>query len=256
MADIIWLNLLTLIFFMPAIGLFTLTVSAGLPVPLIILITWAASLLVGPAYTGLHYVLLKMVRDEEGYITKGFFKSFRENFRQSIALAAVVAFVTAVLAADLWLLTVPQAGSFPVMLRIPILVVTVYLFMVSLWIFPLEARFVNKVSKTLKNAFFMSILAFPRTLGMAVMTLLPVLLFWFFGLRLVPFLIMFGISGPAFVSALLYNKIFKRFEPEEEATSSDEEFVLAEDAEKSDNTAEEIGEDNVKSEEGGNGEDD
>ena len=37
----------------------------------------------GAALTGMHYVLLKMVRNEENYIIKGFWKSFKENFKQS-----------------------------------------------------------------------------------------------------------------------------------------------------------------------------
>ena len=30
----------------------------------------------GAGFTGMHYVLLKMVRNEEGYIARGFFKKF------------------------------------------------------------------------------------------------------------------------------------------------------------------------------------
>ena len=227
MADIIWLNLLTLLFFVPAIVLFSVLVSVNAPLVLVFVITWLAGLLVGPAYTGLHYVLLKMVRNEEGYITKSFFKSFRENFRQSVILAAVVVLVAGILVADLYLLTTASLNGFPSAIRVPILVVAIYLFLVSLWIFPLEARFVNKVTGTLKNAFFVSILAFPRTLGMGAVTLLPLILYYFFGISLIPFLIMFGIAAPAYVCALLYNKTFKRFEPEEEPVR-DEAFSIDE----------------------------
>ena len=37
----------------------------------------------GAAFTAMHYVLLKIVRGEEGYLIRGFFKSFRSNFRQA-----------------------------------------------------------------------------------------------------------------------------------------------------------------------------
>ena len=37
----------------------------------------------GAAFTAMHYVMLKLVRDEEGYIVKQYFKSFKENFVQS-----------------------------------------------------------------------------------------------------------------------------------------------------------------------------
>ena len=38
---------------------------------------------IGTSITALHYVTMKMARNEEGYIVRDFFKSFRENFRQS-----------------------------------------------------------------------------------------------------------------------------------------------------------------------------
>lgn len=40
-----------------------------------------------------------------------------------------------------------------------------------------------------------------------------------------PFVIAFGISGPVFLSAMLYNKTFKRFEPKEEETNGDDWFI-------------------------------
>ncbi len=38
---------------------------------------------IGASYTAMHYVLLKMVRKEEGYLIRGFFKSFKQNFKQA-----------------------------------------------------------------------------------------------------------------------------------------------------------------------------
>ena len=37
----------------------------------------------GAALTAMHYVLLKMVRGEEGYIVKSFFRAFKREFRQA-----------------------------------------------------------------------------------------------------------------------------------------------------------------------------
>ena len=37
---------------------------------------------IGTSITALNYVTMKMARNEEGYIVRDFFKSFRENFRQ------------------------------------------------------------------------------------------------------------------------------------------------------------------------------
>lgn len=37
---------------------------------------------IGPASTAVYYVTLKLVRDEESYTVRSFFKSFKENFKQ------------------------------------------------------------------------------------------------------------------------------------------------------------------------------
>ena len=44
----------------------------------------------GAAFTALHYMVLKLARNEEGYIAKGFFKSFKENFRQATIIWILV----------------------------------------------------------------------------------------------------------------------------------------------------------------------
>ena len=226
MADLIGLNILVLLFFIPGLAVFAAAITFKFPVVLVIFLTWAALLLLGPAFTAMHYCLLKMVRNEEGYLVKGFFKSFKMNFKQGLVLAAIVITVAALFAGDLYLLSTNSMDNFPPVLRILLLVTMIYLFMVSLWIFPLESRFINDIFTTLKNAFFVSVLAFPRTLGMAAITLLPVLLYYFFDLRLLPILLMFGFSAPGYVSAHLYSKVFKRFEPEEEPADTEMKEIL------------------------------
>ncbi len=38
---------------------------------------------IGASVTAMYYVTLKMVRNEESYISRSFFQSFRQNFRQA-----------------------------------------------------------------------------------------------------------------------------------------------------------------------------
>ena len=50
----------------------------------------------GAALTAMHYQVLKIVRDEECYIVKGYFKAFRENFKQSTAIWLIMLVIGAV----------------------------------------------------------------------------------------------------------------------------------------------------------------
>lgn len=58
----------------------------------------------GASFTALHYVCLKIVRNEEGYIAKSFFKAFKENFKQATIIWMVLLVAILLLVADFWLI--------------------------------------------------------------------------------------------------------------------------------------------------------
>ena len=99
--------------------------------------------------------------------------------------------------------------------------------MEDLYIFPLLSKFENTVVKTVKNAFILTIVALPRSLGMAFVSLLPLLLAYFFDMKFIPIYVLVGIAGPAYLCAMLYNPTFKRFEPQEDEVSEEEEMNAA-----------------------------
>ena len=80
----------------------------------------------------------------------------------------------------------------------------------------------SDVKTTMKNAVLLGLGRFPRTLGMAAIWAVPVLLL-LFTTALVPLVLMFGLSFPGLVMAYLYSPVFKKFEPEVEEVS-DENF--------------------------------
>ena len=179
MADLMWLNVLTLICCLP-------------------IITAGASL------TALNYMALKIARNEECYITKGFFKSFKENFKQATLIWLILLVAFAVLAGDFYIMWNSE-GEFSKILWGVIMAVAIML------VFPVQAKFANPVFRTLKNAFLMSLMQFPKTILMVIMYAIPALLF-FTVVQIMPICMMFGLSVPAWASAKLYNKFFKGLE--------------------------------------------
>lgn len=199
MADVFWINLLTFVCSIPIIT-------------------------IGASVTAMHYILLKMVRNEEGYITKSYFKSFKENFKQATGMWLIFLVLFGALAFDLY--AVRQLGaSFPKAMVIAIYVALFVISGIYLWAFPLLARFENTIRGTLRNAVILTVASFPRTLGMLGLSVLPVLVFYFGGTPLVPFVAMFGIAGPAYGCAALYSKAFRKFEPKEEPVSLDDDTL-------------------------------
>ncbi len=168
----------------------------------------------GASLTGMHYVLLKMVRGEEPYVVKGFWKSFKQNFKQATILWLIVMAVAIILIVDfLWIHSnasvIPRAYTFVMM------GLTLLLYMFFLYIFPLQSRFENPIKNTLKNSVMFAILGLPRTIGMTAVSFIPLLLLYFMDIQVLPLIILFGFTAPAYLMAMMYNGLFKRFEPEE-----------------------------------------
>ncbi len=201
-ADLMWLNVLTMICCIPVIT-------------------------IGPSLTAMHYMALKIVRNEECYITRGFFKSFKENFRQGVVIGIITLFITFILVGDFLLLRNPDLG-FSKFLQIVITIIAVLFLFTLMYVYPVLAKFANTIWRTIKNAFLMSIMQFPKTLLMIVIWALPLILLYVSG-RTVPIVFLFGLSGPAWLCAHLYNKFFKKLEdqvlaenPPEQAPDEDE----------------------------------
>ncbi len=177
----------------------------------------------GAAFTGMSYVLLKIVRGEEGYLIRGFFKSFKQNFKQATILWLLILLVIGIYVGDFLIFNYSGIG-FPKAFVIVICAIAVILLMVAVYVFPILARFDNTIKNTIKNAFFMAILNLPKTILMVLLLFLPFVIMYFSTYATI-FVIMFGISVPAYLSAHLYSGIFKKFEPEEKETS-DYEFSV------------------------------
>ena len=184
-ADLMWLNILTLICCIP---IFT----------------------AGAALTSAHYVGLKMLRNEESYITREFFKAFKMNFKQSTLIWLLILLVTAILVADYYIMRNTETKISEVM-QIIIMAISILFLFVVVWVFPVQSKFINTIPKTLKNAFALSIIQIPKTILMIILYVLPYVLLYF-SLRVFPLVFVFGISAPVFASASLYNKMFKKLE--------------------------------------------
>ncbi|MCI9066338.1 MAG: DUF624 domain-containing protein [Lachnospiraceae bacterium] len=183
----------------------------------------------GAAFTAMHYVLLKIVRGEEGYLIRGFFKSFRSNFRQATLIWLLMLLVVAVYVGDIWIFNY-SGLVFPKPLIIAVAAVAFVLLMIAVYVFPLQARFENSVKNTLKNAMLLAFANLPRTILMMACYILPLVLGYFSTYALL-FVIMLGISAPAYAAAWIYSGIFKKLEPEPEEAASDLEFSLRMDEE-------------------------
>lgn len=185
-ADLLWLNVLTLLCCLPVVT-------------------------AGAALTAMNYMALKIVRNEECYITRGFFKSFKDNFRQATLIWLLLLVLAFILAADFMVLRSSEDTTFVKILWGAVTAAAILVIMTVTFVFPVLAKFENTVFRTVKNAFIISLMQFPKTILMILAYVLPTVLFLFFP-QVMPLCVMFGLSLPAWLAAKLYNKFFKKLE--------------------------------------------
>lgn len=185
---------------------------------------------IGASLTAMHYVLLKLVRGEEGYISKNFFKSFKENFKQATIIWLILFAIIAVVVGDIFIVFYTNVEfpavfgvDFPTVMGVVLVVVGVLFSMVWLYVFPVLSHFDNTVKNTIKNSFMMAIAAFPRTVAMILVHVIIFLVLYYVS-YLIPLVLLLGFSGTGYLCALFYSGTFKKFEPEEEQAEEIEEI--------------------------------
>lgn len=171
---------------------------------------------IGASWTALYSVTLKMVRDEEGSVSRSYFRSFRQNFRQATLLWLGVLVVLALLVLDIRVLNGMAGGTAPGLLRVGVEILALLGIMVLQYLFPSLARFEASLADTLKNACMMALAHLPKT---ALMTAAAVGTVWItlinnttiaIGLMVWPLI---GFSLMAFGNSGILRKIFDNYVP-------------------------------------------
>ena len=207
LADLFWLNLLFIICSLPIVT-------------------------IGASKTALYYVTLKMAKDEEGYITKSFFKSFKDNFLQATAIWLIYLVIIVVLVVDLRianggsLVDILNSDTISNVVIISVSLMGVLLLITETYVFPILARFYNTVFNTVKNALLISIRHLPYTLFMIAISIVPYVLMWFSPTAYLLIFIMFALV--AYINSKFFVKIFVNYMPKEEGEDKVEEGTLLE----------------------------
>lgn len=173
---------------------------------------------IGASVTALFYVTLKMKDQEEGYIYKSFFRSFKQNFRQSTVIWLILLAVALIMGLDVYLVKAME-GTMNQVMQILLWVGALIWLMIFLYVFPLQARFYNTIRGTFRNAVLLSLASFPKTFCMMAVMVLAVLLTvvtptaFVYG-SLIWFL--FGFAVIAWINSQLLYGTFQKIMPKEE----------------------------------------
>lgn len=195
---------------------------------LIFIVTSIPIVTIGANITAMYYVTIKMVRNEDSYTFKSYFKSFKENFRQSTIIWLILLAAGLFLTWDIYLVNNVMTGAVTNIKYVFYFVLLIYVF-ILLYVFPSQSRFYNTIKHTLLNSLLFSIRHLPYTLLMLAVIVGPPLICLFasgtvFSFYIL-FLFLFGFSAVAYVNSIFLNKIFKNYMPPEEAEQTEQDVI-------------------------------
>lgn len=164
---------------------------------------------IGASTTALYYTSLKIVRGEDNAIASKFFRSFRQNFRQSTFLWLILLAVGLFLSFDGYIVYHLRASStgmpavfWTLILAVLIGAAVIYT-IVLIFVFPLVASVSNTSMAMLKNSFFIG----THYLFCTIMVFAVHFAMFFASVCIFSPLLIFGEGTCALISAYLMNHV-------------------------------------------------
>lgn len=158
----------------------------------------------GASTTALYDTVFRNIRQNRGYCYKGFFKCFKDNFKNTVQASIIFAILTVV---SMWDISLALSGGSVISgYQITFFILWILAMTWAIWTFALTARFENNWKNTLKNGLLMFFAHLPVTLGMAVIFALSAMLVWD-----IPVLIVVLPVGGMLLDSFMLERVFKRY---------------------------------------------
>ncbi len=165
---------------------------------------------IGAALSATSYVGMKMASGMDGFVLSNFFKAFKENFKRSTLywLVCVIAGTLIWFSYRYW---AAIGGMLGMVLGCVAVILAILLGMTMLYLFAVQAKFLNSFTATIKNALLMSIRHLHITILMVLcLTFLLYLMVNFSVMQALGAVTGAGVLGLVF--GKLYNVVFASYE--------------------------------------------
>lgn len=165
---------------------------------------------IGATTTALYYAVNKSIRLGNGYAIRGFWDSFKLNFKQATLGWIGILLVFGIFTADFYIFYQSEKyANLSVALLILMAIVVVY----AIYLFAHIARFTDNLKKALRNSFIMLYLNMHWSILLLIIFLISILAVFF-----VPFAIFFVPSLSMVFVSLILERVFKKYMIPEEVS--------------------------------------
>ncbi len=191
---------------------------------------------IGASLTAMYYCLFKIKDQEEGYLMKKFFHSFKQNFKQSTLMWLFMLIVGVVLFLE-FLMYRDAAGTIGSVVRSVVLIGVIFWYLIGTYAFALQSRFYNTIKNTYTNAVLLLFANGPRSIAIlgltaAIVGFSVMQTDTFIAWNLILLWILFGFAGIGTINVQFLYPVIQKLMPEEEKeeTTSDYQFTVNEES--------------------------
>lgn len=168
----------------------------------------------GASLTALYAVNLKMVKGEESYVYRDYFRAFKRNFKQAVPAFLLFAAVFALLGINIWI-SYQTSGLFFMVLRALSTIFIICIFICMKYYFPILARFDFTFRQIWMHIPHM-IATHAGSFLFLVLLNFPIVFLTVYSLYTAAFVIaiagIFGFAIFTFIESFIFRKIFKNYE--------------------------------------------
>ena len=170
---------------------------------------------IGASTTALFYVTTRRISDRESYLIKDYFKSFKENFKKATILWIMQLAMGTLLVTNMFMLPNDLFDPLITSILFPIqIILLIELFIVSIYIFPLTARFDMKILQTIKSAFFMANRHLLTSISCVMVVVAIFMVVFYLSIEII---MIFAMGIYAYAASYMIMPLFKRYRPEIDA---------------------------------------
>ena len=191
---------------------------------------------IGASLSALYYCLFKIKEEEEGYLVKKFFHSFKDNLKQATLMWLIMLALFLVLFLE-FMMYRNVDGTIGTVVRSIVLIGLIFWYLISTYAFALQAKFYNSIRNTFHNAVLLIFANGPRSIAIIGLTAAviaftlmqkDVVVVW----NLILVWILFGFSGIATINVQFLYPVIRKLMPEEskEEVTPDNAFSVDEKA--------------------------
>lgn len=166
---------------------------------------------IGASFTAMYTMTLKMVKNEDVSVKKGYFEAFKKNFKQSTQLWVVIMIIIALMYKQFQVVFSGRSNGANLLVMILGLEMLILSFVLPL-LFPMIARYENDNLNMLKNTLLASLMHLGTWATVYFLWVIPVILYYFKPILFIYTWYLWFMFLAAFIAYTCSHSLYKMFD--------------------------------------------